>query len=134
MIESFIVIVLFLIQLHSFASSISTTKSDFDCIEIPRNSMMSRDNYLGPRMGMSPPQEEFIFVNISLQRFNAPCFNTTFPTSLTAEEGNDVVLPCVVHNVDFNSIVVCIFLLSCFHSTSTSVNFSISLVFRFDFK
>ncbi len=39
-----------------------------------------------------------------------PCFNSTFPTDLTVEEGQNVSLPCVVHNVDFSSTVVSLLL------------------------
>ena len=106
MIEFFTEIILFLTQLHFFTLSISMTKSDFDCIEIPRSPLIERDSSPSSWTGINPPQDEFLFGNISLQRFHAPCFNATFPTTLTAEEGSDVILPCVVHNVDFSSTVV----------------------------
>ncbi|VDO04369.1 unnamed protein product [Rodentolepis nana] len=43
---------------------------------------------------------------MSRQKLFAPCFNASFPTSLTVEEGKNVILPCVVHNVDFNNTVM----------------------------
>nr|CDS32703.1 defective proboscis extension response [Hymenolepis microstoma] len=74
------------------------SQSDFDCIDVPRNTFFERD-FLNSRSTES-------FVNMSKQKLHAPCFNASFPTSLTVEEGKNVILPCVVHNVDFNNIVM----------------------------
>ncbi|KAL5108039.1 hypothetical protein TcWFU_007959 [Taenia crassiceps] len=78
----------------------------FDCVELPRKYWMERNNYANPRLATTLLHEERPLANTSQRRFSSPCFNASFPTSLTVEEGSDVVLPCVVHNVDFNSIVM----------------------------
>lgn len=106
MIEPLIVITFCIIQFHTFVSSFPTAESEFDCVELPRKHLTERNNFANPRLATTLLHEERPTVNTSQQRFNVPCFNASFPTSLTVEEGSDVVLPCVVHNVDFNSIVV----------------------------
>lgn len=99
MIEPIIIITLIILNLRALAMALPMSESYFDCIDIPQNTFLERDFLKSRSTGA--------FVNMSRQKLHAPCFNASFPTNLTFEEGSDVVLPCVVHNVDFNNIVVC---------------------------
>ncbi|KAH9280806.1 hypothetical protein ECG_06881 [Echinococcus granulosus] len=106
MIEPLIIITLCIIQFLTLVSPFPTAESEFDCAELPRNHLMKRNRFANPHRETTLLHEERPLVNTSQRRLNAPCFNASFPTSLTVEEGSDVILPCVVHNVDFNSIVM----------------------------
>lgn len=104
MIESLLIIFIAIFYQIGANLAIPMTDSDFNCVEFSHSSFIDRE-YLNTHSSFDRS-----FVNTSRKNLRAPCFNASFPTSLTVEEGNDIVLPCVVHNVDFNSIVVSLFL------------------------
>ena len=80
--------------------------SEFDCVETTQNRgrFTEASNLLYPRGIFSERNRGF--GSVPQQKLLVPCFNASYPTSLVVEEGSNVTLPCVVHNVDFNSIVV----------------------------
>uniref|UniRef100_A0A5K3EL98 Ig-like domain-containing protein n=1 Tax=Mesocestoides corti TaxID=53468 RepID=A0A5K3EL98_MESCO len=105
MIEQLIVIIVILSQLLPFVSSLPSSYSKYECVEstLHHQSERAKSRYLHIPDIVLEDEES---VNVTHRELKAPCFNASFPTNLVVEEGSTVTLPCVVHNVDFNSIVV----------------------------
>ncbi|VDK29946.1 unnamed protein product [Dibothriocephalus latus] len=79
--------------------------------EIPRDIGISDISSFWPEQ-RKPPQRLQGWLNTSKSKpilravKPEPCFNASYPTEFSIEEQESVTLPCYIHNVDFDSVVI----------------------------
>nr|VZI39433.1 unnamed protein product [Spirometra erinaceieuropaei] len=97
-------------SVHPFGS----TGNNFDCPNIEgilKDTGIPQLNNFWPEQ-QKPPKKlsEWLTTSnaklISQDSKAEPCFNASFPTEFSVEEHESVTLPCYIHNVDFDSVVI----------------------------